>query len=135
MSLTRALLFSSLCLSLAGLSVGCSSSHGVAEPDAGIVFDASLPDSGIGMDGSTPPPSDGSVTPDTGTDPVCGDSRLDPGEQCDDGNTVDGDGCSATCMREAYCGDGTVDPGEACDDGGLPLGRELWQRRARHRRR
>ena len=32
--------------------------------------------------------------------PVCGDNILDPGEQCDDGNTVTGDGCSATCLVE-----------------------------------
>ena len=28
----------------------------------------------------------------------CGDGNLDPGETCDDGNTVDGDGCSALCV-------------------------------------
>src|SRR5262245_1271505 len=28
----------------------------------------------------------------------CGDGVLDPGEQCDDGNAIDGDGCDATCM-------------------------------------
>jgi TonB family protein len=33
--------------------------------------------------------------------PVCGDSSLDAGEQCDDGNTVNGDGCSSTCRTEA----------------------------------
>ncbi len=32
---------------------------------------------------------------------MCGDGNLDAGETCDDGNTVDGDGCSATCMVEA----------------------------------
>ncbi len=26
------------------------------------------------------------------------------GEQCDDGNTVDGDGCSSTCQNETYIG-------------------------------
>ena len=30
----------------------------------------------------------------------CGNGILDPGEQCDDGNTVNGDGCSATCTFE-----------------------------------
>ena len=30
----------------------------------------------------------------------CGDGILDPGESCDDGNNVDGDGCSATCALE-----------------------------------
>ena len=30
----------------------------------------------------------------------CGDGRLDPFEQCDDGNRIDGDGCSSTCTIE-----------------------------------
>jgi cysteine-rich repeat protein len=55
--------------------------------------------------------------------PVCGDGNLDAGEQCDDGNNVNGDGCSAECCIEPppppppYCGDGNVDSGEQCDDG------------------
>jgi cysteine-rich repeat protein len=32
--------------------------------------------------------------------PCCGDGHLDEGEECDDGNTADGDGCSATCTYE-----------------------------------
>ncbi len=32
---------------------------------------------------------------------ICGDSLADAGEQCDDGNVLDGDGCSATCQVEA----------------------------------
>jgi fibro-slime domain-containing protein len=32
---------------------------------------------------------------------VCGDGNVDMGELCDDGNAVNGDGCSAMCMREA----------------------------------
>ncbi|MEM7082511.1 MAG: DUF4215 domain-containing protein [Pseudomonadota bacterium] len=32
---------------------------------------------------------------------VCGDSEPDDGEECDDGNLVDGDGCSSTCTIEA----------------------------------
>jgi len=31
--------------------------------------------------------------------PRCGDGFVDGGERCDDGNTVSGDGCSATCQR------------------------------------
>ena len=31
---------------------------------------------------------------------VCGDGVLDEGEQCDDGNTVGGDGCTALCQTE-----------------------------------
>lgn len=50
----------------------------------------------------------------------CGDGVPDArfGEECDDGNTVSGDGCSAECALE-FCGDGIVQPaiGEQCDDG------------------
>lgn len=49
--------------------------------------------------------------------PFCGDGNVDAGEECDDGNNVDGDGCSATCTIDPYCGDGNVDQGESCDDG------------------
>ena len=46
----------------------------------------------------------------------CGDGVLDAGEQCDDGNTSDCDGCSTACTREVV-GNGVVDCGEECDDG------------------
>ncbi len=36
----------------------------------------------------------------TGTRRTCGDGHLDPGEQCDDGNSSAGDGCSAACTTE-----------------------------------
>ncbi len=53
--------------------------------------------------------------------PVCGDGVSEGAEQCDDGNTRDGDGCSRTCTVEeptgAQCGNGVVELGEACDDG------------------
>ena len=32
--------------------------------------------------------------------PVCGNGIVETGETCDDGNTVSGDGCSATCTTE-----------------------------------
>ncbi|MGH7964806.1 MAG: DUF4215 domain-containing protein [Candidatus Binatia bacterium] len=50
----------------------------------------------------------------------CGDTFVQGGiEQCDDGNTNSGDGCSATCQSEvpAICGNGVVEGGEQCDDG------------------
>jgi cysteine-rich repeat protein len=47
---------------------------------------------------------------------TCGNGTVEPGEQCDDGNTAAGDGCSPTCRLEG-CGNGIVDPGEQCDDG------------------
>jgi cysteine-rich repeat protein len=48
---------------------------------------------------------------------ACGNFILDPGEVCDDGNTVGGDGCSADCKSLEVCGNAIVDPGELCDDG------------------
>lgn len=46
---------------------------------------------------------------------ACGNGRLDSGEQCDDGNTVDTDACTAQC-RDARCGDGAIRAGvEMCD--------------------
>ena len=47
----------------------------------------------------------------------CGNGAVDPGEACDDGNRVSGDGCSADCGSNETCGNGAVDPREACDDG------------------
>ncbi len=48
----------------------------------------------------------------------CGDGILDVGEECDDGNYVDGDGCQGNCtLTRSYCGDGILDAGEECDDG------------------
>ncbi len=31
---------------------------------------------------------------------LCGNGVLDPGEACDDGNNIDGDGCSSSCQLE-----------------------------------
>lgn len=62
----------------------------------------------------------------------CGDALLIKvlGEECDDGNAANGDGCSATCKVEegfncagtptvcfTVCGDGIVTAAEKCDDG------------------
>lgn len=33
--------------------------------------------------------------------PRCGNGLLQPGEECDDGNAVDGDGCSSACLQQA----------------------------------
>jgi len=42
--------------------------------------------------------------------PICGNGVIEAGEECDDGNTVSGDGCSATCQTEV--------PGEEPPGGG-----------------
>jgi cysteine-rich repeat protein len=48
----------------------------------------------------------------------CGDTVVDPGEACDDGNRTAGDGCAASCAKIERCGDGIIDAvTEQCDDG------------------
>ena len=52
---------------------------------------------------------------------ICGDTILDPFEECDDGNLEGGDGCDPFCQLEGQlevlCGDGFLQPGEQCDPG------------------
>jgi fibro-slime domain-containing protein len=84
-----------------------------------------LPDSGLGGDGAQ------TVCVPTSTGSCCGNGRLDPGEECDDGNTNSGEGCSSTCRLETdwaclivgqpcsstvVCGDGRISGNEVCDD-------------------
>ncbi|WP_437970440.1 hypothetical protein WMF04_14615 [Sorangium sp. So ce260] len=54
---------------------------------------------------------------------ICGDGVLGRGEQCDDGNLLDGDCCSALCVAEpatVLCriASSDCDPGEYCDGAG-----------------
>ncbi len=50
-------------------------------------------------------------------DTVCGNDEVETGEQCDDGNTANGDGCSSTCQTEvtpptdSFCSGRTWGPG------------------------
>ncbi len=54
-----------------------------------------------------------SSTTSSGRGPVCGNNLLETGEQCDDGNTVNGDSCDDSCQIEkkvkAACGDGVCE--------------------------
>ncbi len=50
---------------------------------------------------------------------VCGDGKKTGKEQCDDGNTADGDGCRTDCTLPASCGNGVIEAGETCDDGNV----------------
>jgi fibro-slime domain-containing protein len=96
------------------LVIGCGGgthSPNEASPDSGVALTA---DAGSGSSG-----------------PACGNGVLDPGEQCDDGNTTSGDGCSSTCQLENgyacgdpdtacvpthVCGNGILEDNEQCDD-------------------
>ncbi len=76
---------------------------------------------GIGYNSRTKSTCYFGTTPDGGGQAaVCGNATVEGTEQCDDGNTTDGDGCSAQCETEdqvAVCGNATVEGTEQCDDG------------------
>ena len=48
--------------------------------------------------------------------PACGDGYVNTGEQCDDGNTMSGDGCSSTCQTEM-----AMDTSDQCPGLAVPL--------------
>ena len=50
---------------------------------------------------------------------VCGNGIIETGEQCDDGNTVSGDGCSATCQLEVVLPPCTIDQMKDLDGNGV----------------
>jgi len=47
--------------------------------------------------------------------PLCGNGAIDPGEQCDDGNTTGGDGCTALCQLDRD-NDDVPDDEDNCPD-------------------
>jgi len=53
-------------------------------------------------------PESVSISPGPCSGTVCGNGTIESGEQCDDSNTVNGDGCSSTCQTEACLPDFTV---------------------------
>lgn len=75
--------------------------------DSGIDSGA---DSGVRTDSGVDTGTDSGTRPDTGVDTgvvvdsgvgmLCGNGRMDPGEECDDNNTTRWDGCSHLCRLE-----------------------------------
>ena len=49
---------------------------------------------------------------------VCGDGVLDFGEQCDDGNTMEGDGCTSSCRFESQP---ELEPNDTCATANGPI--------------
>jgi len=96
---------------------GCSSGCVLEFCGDGVVNDS-------GAEACEPPGTAACTTACTIRTPLCGDGFLTAPEQCDDGNLIDGDGCSGACTVEVppACGDNNADPGEECDDGNLSDG-------------
>src|SRR6185295_13130573 len=110
---------------------GGTSSNGLPPlgGDPGLIFDGVDPNAS----GDAGPPLGG----DAGVIEIqgCGDSIVQLGEACDDGNSDGADGCSATCAElengfacpvpgqrcssTVVCGDGRIGGAEQCDDGNL----------------
>ncbi len=94
-----------------GSSTGSTSTSGVTTTTASSVTagtttssehttgGTSLDTSG-GSDTSGESSTTGSGSGSTTEPATCGDGEIGPGEQCDDGASVDGDGCSALCQLE-----------------------------------
>ena len=119
----------------AGSSGGASSGGGGFgdNGDGGLVVTT---DSGLNFCADANAPKDACKLVPSG--PACGDGVINqPSEECDDGNTIPGDGCSGICKIEPYykcpvqgqpcvstivCGNGVLEPGEACDDGNTVSG-------------
>lgn len=92
----------------APLAAGCSTGEAdapIEDPDAGTIV----------VEGGKLPESGPVVTPEAST---CGNKKVDTGEDCDDGNTASGDGCSALCAFESG------GPGDLCDGAPFDLVRE-----------
>ncbi len=75
---------------------------------------------------TTPPTLSGTVNPSATllldvslpACPLCANGALDPGESCDDGNTVSGDGCTTQCVNEGCIDETAGYPSTPlCDDG------------------
>ncbi|MBI5486666.1 MAG: hypothetical protein HY905_04995 [Deltaproteobacteria bacterium] len=132
---SRRLVVLATCVNCAWAACGGSTSTRDAAGENGDPFD--VPAGDVPLEADVPDRDDGTFMEDDGVvdgvdavdgidgtedagdaeaaGPVCGDGRLDDGEDCDDGNLDDTDGCVAGC-RLARCGDGHVRTGvEACD--------------------
>lgn len=89
--------------------------------DDGTVIDEDIPavDEAQPIDEDVAPVDD-TPLPDVDIDvyvPTCRNGIVDPGEECDDNNASNTDGCLNDCTLP-YCGDGFVRTGyEQCDDG------------------
>ena len=132
-------------LTLSWLSLCCYVSACGSYP---VVYENAGDNGGAGSGGTTSIRAGGTTSIDVGNagaatggaagDAECGNGRLERGELCDDGDTEDGDGCSADCLEQdddyaclepgepckkvVVCGSGVIEGHEACDDGNVDSG-------------
>jgi cysteine-rich repeat protein len=111
-------------LLLLALLPACNQIFGLEAP-AGAASDAALVDA-ADDDGDAAPDGDADVDGDGPPPKLCGNRVIDTGEDCDDANLDDWDGCTTSCQSELNvgCADGTregfgagVDSIAACGGG------------------
>jgi fibro-slime domain-containing protein len=125
-----------LALSLAGF--GCAkvsqsqTGTGGSGGGGGSAGDPGTAGTGLGT-GGTNPFLDGGLYQERPPAAKCGNHMIEFGENCEDGNTDSGDGCSSACVQEpgwicstevdkpcvrmVVCGDHVIEAPETCDDG------------------
>ncbi len=89
-----------------------SESAALLASDARGVWIATWLSSPLGADGS----GDAGRILVAAAEAECGNGLIEVGEQCDDGNLEDDDGCDSNCLTTG-CGNAVVTAGEECDDG------------------
>ena len=114
-------------VALSAIFAGCSLApepevypNGKPRPPGGEPMPATGSSGGGGTGGT------GGGTGGTGGGASCGDSKADTGESCDDGNKLEGDGCSSTCQVEACwdCSGGAcmpLAPNTSCSNNGAQV--------------
>jgi fibro-slime domain-containing protein len=114
-----------------GTDSGGSSSDGARSGSGATAGSLSIPVAGDGSGEAGAAPICPVGEPGCADEPGCGDGVVDPGEACDDGNSLPGDGCNGVCAVEAnskcpptggpcvstiVCGNGKLEGSEVCDD-------------------
>jgi len=74
----------------------------IADPPDAAMPDATCDAAPAVPDAEPPPPPDAELPPNLC---CCGNGEVEPGEQCDDGNHVNGDGCDFACQLESPPGE------------------------------
>jgi len=126
-----------LCVSV--IALGCAKTADDQTGTGGTGVDAQGGSGGVAGDdgGAGNGLSDLSIFGDGPASSTCGNGVIEFGENCEDGNTTSGDGCSSACVIESHytcpqigmpcvhdviCGDHMIEGKEECDDGNTTSG-------------